>query len=395
MMKLKIYDKYIFTQVMMATLVAILLFTIIWIAPEMLLNTIKRTLSGVYTPEMAVMVLVCELPKILGKAFPVGLLLGTLFTFDKLSKDFELTIFRVAGMSFGRIIAPVMFFATIVTVLCFITYDKLIPYSCQKLNEIKQANPVSQYIYIKKDLDKHPLAGIIVSRYNRDSMENIIVLDFDQKVYSDIHPLTQVHVGERGHISDGKWVLEDVTSYSISGDGIFEEISKKDSLDILQGEEALNAQMLMQYSTKRDREISNKDLKSYIKLLKLENLDEEYRLNANKYYQRFLHPLVCVLLAIMGCTLGFSKPRERTLVGFIIAIGCVFVYYITLPFFDLLAEKGVLPPFVAAAFSPVLFAIATYKFYQSKELSSNSSWFSKSIAFCTNHVQKLIKNGVK
>ena len=388
---IKIYDKYIFTQVMLATLVAILLFTIIWIAPEMLLNTIKKTLSGDYTPQMAIMVLTCELPKILGKAFPVGLLLGTLFTFDKLSKDFELTIFRTAGMSFGRIIAPVMVFATIITILCFITYDKLIPYSCEKLSEIKKSNPVSQYIYIKKDLDKHPLAGIVVSRYNRDTMENIIVLDFDQKVYSDQHPLTQVHIGEKGVNENGKWTLKDVTSYSISNDGIFKEISKIDTLDILQGKDAENAQFLMEYSTKRDREIQNKDLKSYIKLLKSENLDEEYRLNANKYYQRFLHPLVCILLAIMGCTLGFSKPRERTLIGFIIAIGCVFIYYITLPFFDLLAEKGALPPFIAAAFSPVLFAIATYKFYKLKELSSNSSWFSKTINFCGTFINQLIK----
>jgi len=370
---IKIYDKYIFMQVLMATLVAILLFTIIWIAPEMLLSVIKKTLSGTYTPEMAIMILVCEIPKILGKAFPVGLLLGTLFTFDKLSKDFELTIFRPAGMSFARIIAPVMVLASIVTVLCFITYDKLIPYSFKKLAEIKQSNRVSQYVYIKKDVDKHPLSGIIVSRFNKDSMENVIVLDFAEKVYSDIHPMTQIHVGERGKIEGDKWYLEDVTSYSISTDGIFEEIAKSDKLDILHGQDALNAKVLMDYSTKRDREIDNADLKKYITLLKSENLDEEYRSNANKYYQRFLHPLVCMLLAIMGCTLGFSKPRERTLVGCVTAIGCVFIYYITLPFFDLLAEKGVLHPFVAAAFSPVLFGIATYKFYQSKELSQKQA----------------------
>ena len=44
--KITIYDKYIFNQVMMATFVAILLFTVVWIAPEMLLNTIKKTLAG-------------------------------------------------------------------------------------------------------------------------------------------------------------------------------------------------------------------------------------------------------------------------------------------------------------------------------------------------------------
>ena len=367
---IKIYDKYIFTQVLLATLVAIILFTVIWIAPEMLLKTIKNTIEGVYSPQVAVMVLVCELPKILGKAFPVGLLLGTLFTFDKLSKDFELTIFRAAGMSFARIIAPVVVLSLIVTYLCFVTYDKLIPYSCEKLNEIKKVNPVSQFVYIKKDVDKHPLMGIIVSRYNRDSMDNIIVLDFAQKVYSDIHPLTNIQVAETGVIKDDEWTLKNVISYGISGDGIFEEISTIPSLDIIEGEEANNAKTLMEYSTKRDREIDNAGLARYIKLLKSESLDEEFRLNANKYYQRFIHPLVCILLALMGAILGFSRPRERSLVGFVIAIGCVFIYYITLPFFDLLAEKGVLPPLLAASFSPLLFAFATYKFYQSKELSS-------------------------
>ena len=385
---IKIYDKYIFMQVLMATLVAIILFTVIWIAPEMLLNTIKRTIEGVYTPQVAVMVLICELPKILGKAFPVGLLLGTLFTFDKLSKDFELTIFRAAGMSFARIIAPVVVLSVIVTYLCFITYDKLIPYSCNKLNEIKKSNPVSQFVYIKKDVDKHPLAGIIVSRYSRDSMENIIVLDFADKVYSDLHPLTNIHVAESGYIKNHQWTLNDVTSYAISTDGIFEEISKIPSFDILKDEEADNAKLLMDYSTKRDREIDNADLRKYIKLLKSENLDEEYRLNANKYYQRFIHPLVCILLALMGSILGFSRPRERSLIGFVIAIGCVFIYYITLPFFDLLAEKGVLPPLIAASFSPVLFAFATYKFYQSKELSTSATPFTSMIKTLFNKVMR-------
>lgn len=88
----------------------------------------------------------------------------------------------------------------------------------------------------------------------------------------------------------------------------------------------------------------------------------------NKYLQRFFHPFVCVLLAIMGTLLGFSKPREQRLVGFTIAIGSIFIYYITLPFFDLLAEKGVLPPLVTALFPPVAFLIAIIAFYKSKDL---------------------------
>ena len=48
-----VYDRYIFTQVLITTIVAIMLFTIVWIAPEMLLNTIKKVLEGVYSAKAA------------------------------------------------------------------------------------------------------------------------------------------------------------------------------------------------------------------------------------------------------------------------------------------------------------------------------------------------------
>lgn len=368
-----VYDRYIFNQVLITTIVAILLFTIVWIAPEMLLNTIKKILAHEYTVKTGVMVLIYELPKILGKAFPVGLLLGSLFTFDKLSKDSELTIFRAVGMSFWRILAPLLVLSLIVTYLCFVTYDKWIPYSCQKLQEIKGGSSLTQYIYTKKDQNNHPEQAVIVSRFYQEEMTNVIVLNFSKQVFDDLHGLTNILTAETGYKgvdAEGKpsWVLKNVTDYDINEDGIFKSITKKDRVDILNGEDANDAYTIMLNSTKRDRDINNQDLKHYVNLLKKANLDEDYRLMYNKYLQRFFHPFVCVLLAIMGCLLGFSKPREQRLIGFTIAIGCIFVYYITLPFFDLLAEKGVLPPLITAAFPPLAFLCAIIAFYKSRDL---------------------------
>lgn len=368
-----VYDRYIFTQVLVTTFVAILLFTIVWIAPEMLLNTIKKILEGEYTVKTGMLVLLYEIPKILGKAFPVGLLLGSLFTFDKLSKDSELTIFRAVGMSFQRILVPVLTLSLIVTYFCFITYDKWIPYSCQKLKEIKGGSVLTQYIYTKKDENNHPKQAVIVSKFFDSEMSDVIVMNFSNQVFDDLHGLSNILVaktGVKGFNKNGEhsWVLNDVISYDVNDEGIFHRIAKFDRFDILEGKDAEDAYTIMINSTKRDRDINNKDLRYYVKLLKRENLDEEYRLMLNKYYQRFFHPFVCVLLAIMGCLLGFSKPREQRLIGFTIAIACIFVYYITLPFFDLLAEKGVLPPLITAAFPPLAFLAATIMFYKSKDL---------------------------
>lgn len=368
-----IYDRYIFTQVLVTTLVAILLFTIVWIAPEMLLNTIKKVLEGEYSVATGILVLLYEIPQILGKAFPVGLLLGSLFTFDKLSKDSELTIFRAVGMSFSRILRPLLVLSLIVTYLCFITYDKLIPYSCQKLQEIKGSRMLTQFIYTQKDDNNRPKSAVVVSRFLNGEMSDVIVLDFSDKVFDDLHGLENVLVAEHGRKGlnkDGKpcWILNNITSYDINEEGIFHNIKDLNTVNILEGDAAENAHSIMINSTKRDRDINNRDLKNYVNLLKKENLDEDYRFMLNKYLQRYFHPFVCVLLAIMGCLLGFSKPREQRLIGFTIAIGCIFLYYITLPFFDLLAEKGVLPPFICAAFPPLAFLGAIIAFYKSKDL---------------------------
>lgn len=364
----KLYDKYIFEQVFTTTLVAILLFTVIWIAPEMLLNTIRKALEGAYSVKTAILVIVYELPNILGKALPVGLLLGSLFTFDKLSKDFELTIFRVAGLSFGRILAPVLVLSIFVTGLCFITCDKLIPYSSSKLIAIKREYSPSQYIYTQKDENDQPTMAVVVSRFNYSNISNVIVLKFSKTKYTDLNALTRIYVAKHASHYAKKWTLEDVTQYKISDNGIFEEINSLKTKDVLMGDAAQNAYELMIYSLKRDREIDNKDLWHYTRLLKKENLEEEYRARLNSYYQRYTQPLICILFAIMGCLLGFSKPREQRLVGFTIAIGTIFLYFITIPFFDLLAEKGVLPPLITAAVPPLAFLGAIWAFYKSKDL---------------------------
>lgn len=368
-----VYDRYIFMQVLSTTIVAILLFTIVWIAPEMLLNTIKKVLSGDMSMKTGILVLFYELPKIMGKAFPVGLLLGSLFTFDKLSKDSELTIFRAVGMSFSRILRPLLVLSFIVTYLCFLTYDKWIPYSCQKLQDIKGSKMLTQYIYTQKDENNHPQTAVIVSKFLNGNMSDVIVMDFSQQVFDDLHGLENIMVAEHGKMGKTKdgvacWELSDITSYKIDEEGIFKSVDKVASANILEGKASENAYTIMINSTKRDRDINNKDLHNYIKLLKQERLDEDYRLMLNKYLQRFFHPFVCVLLAIMGCLLGFSKPREQRLIGFTIAIGCIFVYYITLPFFDLLAEKGVLHPFITASFPPLAFLAAIIAFYKSRDL---------------------------
>ena len=227
----------------------------------------------------------------------------------------------------------------------------------------------AQYIYTQKDKKTgHPLVAVVVSKATGKDLSGILVLDFASNVYQDVHQLSNIYSAKKGHVENNKWVLEDIQNYKISSDGIYFKINHLDKLNILNGFDAMNAYTLMNYSTMKERDISTKNLKKYIKLLKKEYLSEEYGYMYNKLLQRYLHPLVCVLLAILGCLLGFSKPREQKFLGFIIGIGCVFLYYITLPFFDMLAEKEILSPYLTAIFPVIAFSVAIYAFYKIKDL---------------------------
>ena len=256
--ELKLLDRYILSQVIKATLACILLFVVIWIAPETLLKVIKRTLAGWYSIPVALQILALEIPKILNKALPVGLLLGTLFTFDKLSKDSEITVMRSFGISFSRIIAPVAVFSLLVTGACFIVYDKLIPISVKQNNIIKNEYPSSHFVYTFKDKNNTPQKVMIVSNFNKDVIEKLVLLNFTGEQYSDANILSDILIAENAVFKNDTWTLPTAKKYVLNSDGIFNLITKVDDVDIVTGPKAKDVYTLMTYSVKRERELTNK-----------------------------------------------------------------------------------------------------------------------------------------
>lgn len=365
-MKIKVFDKFIFMQVLKATVVCLLLFVIVWVAPEILLRLVKQVLQHETTILGALNSLMWEMPKVLGKALPVGILLGAIFTFDKLSKDSELTILRGIGLSFWRIIAPVCIIGAFLSVMCYYITDKFIPISTFKLKENDGWN--TTFVYIKKDAQKRPEQGVIVSNYTHFGIKDVTVVNFSIDHYDDAVTFDSILFAPYAIKKDTEWILPAAKRYKIDKGGIYEDVESVNNVTILEGDEARRAFDLMSYSTRRERSYTNAELGRYLKLLKEEDFSDEYRYTLNKYFQRFLHPIVCLLFAILGCLLGFSPPRSQRLVGFTVAIGFVFLYYITLPFFDLMAEKGVIPPFITASFPMIAFLISIFVIKKIKDL---------------------------
>ena len=68
-------------------------------------------------------------------------------------------------------------------------------------------------------------------------MSNVIVMDFSDQIFKDLHGLENVLVAEQGEMSVSAkglpcWKLTDIKSYDINNDGIFHVIKNKILLNI-------------------------------------------------------------------------------------------------------------------------------------------------------------------
>lgn len=365
--KITLLDKFVLSQVLGATIVCLILFIIVWIAPETLFKIIKKILRDTYTPLYGLKVLILEIPKVLAKAIPVGILLGSIFTFDRLSKNSELSILRGIGLSFNRIMAPVIVFGVILSFFCYLVNDKLVPNASQKLGESKGGG--SHFVYIVENPDKSPKQNIIVSNFTPQEIYDITVMNFSHEKYTDATMFKSIVFASTAHKENNAWILDNALIYEIDDDGIYKKVSHQEKYPILtEKNQAQDVFNLMLNSTRKERVFTNHQIKNHAKLLKKANFSDEYRYFKAKLYQRYLHPLTCILFAIIGCMLGFAPPRSQRLVGFTIAVGIIFGYYITLTFFDLLAQKAILPPLLAAGFPIILFIISIFIIKKAKDL---------------------------
>lgn len=366
MLKITIFDRFIFKQVLMATLVCLLLFIIVWIAPETLVKIIKKILTQNMPLLTAAKVLVYELPKVLGKAIPVGILLGSLFTFDKLSKDSELSILRGIGLSFSRIMAPVLLLGCLMSVLCFYVSDQMIPYASKVTGEGARFD--KHFVYLQKNAKQMPVRGVIISNFSDTGIRNLIVLNFSNEEYDDAMTFKSILFAPYALLKDDCWLLPVAKEYEINKDGIYTDIKNVQNYKILDGKLSQDVYKMIVNSAKKERYFTTAELLEYKNILKEQDFTDEYNYNLAKYYQRYLHPLTCILFAAIGCLLGFSPPRSQRLVGFTVAVGMIFLYYITLPFFDLMAQKGVMWPFLAASFPIIAFIISIFVIKKIKDL---------------------------
>ena len=88
-------------------------------ATELLVNGIALSI--------VVKLVLLSLPGVVTQTFPMGMLLGALLAFGRLSQDREAVALFASGVSFGRMTRPVWILGAVVSVIAFFWNDLVVP----------------------------------------------------------------------------------------------------------------------------------------------------------------------------------------------------------------------------------------------------------------------------
>lgn len=356
----KILDKYILKQVIEMFLMGVFVFTTIIFASDTLITLIKQIAKFGIPFKVAFIIILLNLPAVIVMTIPMGVLLSTVMTLNRLSLSSEVTVMRACGIGLNRIAKPIFIFAIVMALSSFFINETVVPVMTKQAKDLAlwalgQKNiPDGKENFVFKELNEGgTLKRLFYVGYcNKKTLHNVTVLDNSKD------GTIQVLQAKEGKTSPKGWEFEKGAAYTIANDGqvlnttLFDTSVVKFGLDLSKEmnknlAKEMNFTKLMKYLTKND--ISDKERRAY----------------TIELFDKIALPLTTLVFVLLGVPLAITPPRVRYNRGFLFSILIIFAYYLVRALSISFGEAGSLLPFLAAWLPNIILTIwGTWLYYK-------------------------------
>ncbi|HLG96027.1 MAG TPA: LptF/LptG family permease [Bryobacteraceae bacterium] len=309
------------------------------------------------------------IPFTMAFAIPMGVLVGVLIALSRMSSDGEITAMRAAGIPSRRVIAPVLTFGTLATLITATASLWLTPYATWRtykvLNELVAASltaEVQPRIFEENFPNRVLYIGdVIPGALTR--WRNVFIADTtptDEQKKSDHDRGEGPHVtvaSEAIAVPDTKrnviqLSLQNGASYEVGKD-----ITEYYITSAPKGDQILEATKPNEVHAKAYTELDTIPL--YRIAYKTPGLDRDNIIQARiELHQRLALPPACFLLALIGIPLGVSSRKGGKSTAFVVTVALAFIYWMGLLGANGLAKEQKLPVGVAMWIPNAVFALA-------------------------------------
>jgi lipopolysaccharide export system permease protein len=268
---------------------------------------------------------------------PWGFLTAVLLVFGRLSADNEIIALRANGVSFPRILLPVVGVALLLVGLCFWINADVAPRAqyamLTSLFRIATSNPASMF-QPDEVVDQFPDRRIFVGGRDGDTMKNLIVFELDDQAVPS--KVVYAKTGTLSVDNEHSRLLLKVQ------DATFEQrdARKPEEVDLIrqgitmkEGIFPMSLQKLLDRK-KRAKPLSSHTLKELLAAIANPNLANHlsYEVEISK---RLSLSLAALAFALIAVPLGITAHRKETSVGFALSLVIAFGYF----FFIIIADS--------------------------------------------------------
>jgi lipopolysaccharide export system permease protein len=343
-----ILDKLILNEVGKPFVFGILIFTMIFVSADLLFQAARLMIQQGISFWVVSRLFCYRIPEVIGLTLPMSALLAALLGFSKLSANSELIAIKSMGVSFRRILRPVIISSIIVSITTFMWNEFITPYTSLAANNLmqyeimkNQSKLVKDKIFLREEKDGKLRRVFYVDRLNiqEGTLEGIVVNEFD-----DDDRMTRISNASTGVWKDGQWWIDNGQ--------IFEIDKNKDVKLLLQFERQKLALSLsledLERSTRNPLDMSARELWLYINQAKIMDIANVASLLVTFHYKISI-PWASFVLAVLGAAIG-GKTRGRSGGGasFGLCVLIVFAYYLLMSLCRALGESGNLAPLASA-----------------------------------------------
>ncbi|MBD5401969.1 YjgP/YjgQ family permease [bacterium] len=339
----KILDRYILKQVIEMFLMGVFVFTTIIFASDTFITLIKQIAKFGIPFKVAFIIILLNLPSVIVMTIPMGVLLSTVMTLNRLSLSSEITVMRACGIGLNRIAKPIFIFALVMALSSFFINESLVPVMAKQSKKLAmwalgQKNiPNGKQNFVFKELnDNGGLKRLFYVGYcEKETLHNVTVLDNAKD------GTIQVLQAREGKTSPEGWNFEKGAAYTIGDNGqilnttLFDTSVVKFGLDLSKeleknGAKEMNFSQLLKY-------LASSDI-----------ADDTRRDYTIELFDKIALPLTTIVFVLVGVPLAITPPRVRYNRGFLFSILIIFAYYVVRALSISFGEAGSMTPFLAA-----------------------------------------------
>lgn len=368
MLRPTLVDRYIVRELFWPYVFGMLGFVVV-IAIDPLISAMKDIINRQIDAGIVVKWFLYSLTHDMIFTFPMAMLLACLLTFGRFSKDSEIVALKAGGLSFWRLMRPVMIFAFLSTIAAFLFGEFIMPYSVSQARDIKKTKilkilPVrgAEDVFIKDTDERTVYAGKVLHYPGQQisvRLENIVVTEYDPDSNLPVHRL----MAKGGAHMEGKWIFWDGVEMKYD-----EEMNSTPVSEFKRREVALEERPEdFRKEETQYGEMSMRDLRKWIRYHDEKGFQDVVTLLV-EFYLKTSIPFACFIFGVMGAALGTGHSKTGAFIGFGISVIIIFIYYVLLSIFKSYGKNGIIPSFLAAWGPNLIFlAVAIYLVYKVRD----------------------------